>query len=290
MLGRLNYDSLPPFSKIENIDHDTKGEEVVGLIDEGSTNVRRNTHQHNQSNFWLRVSILGLASLVVLESLVITLLISKARHTFLNHIGPHDFPNIQPAIGLENRRFTSAIRILDNGTLEFALDPAQPRYVGPPSPEIDQNWDDLTEGRYIKLTNEEVEILNKDTAVPDLQPFSQRLPNIKQAGVYGGIDMMHSLHCVNAVRKHLDLEYYKDLIDLPVQYRRMHIEHCIDQLRQAVMCHGDTTPVTLKPIWLDRPSIGLLGETERTHTCRNSKMLRDWVTDRGTNGLSIGRM
>jgi len=104
--------------------------------------------------------------------------------------------------------------------------------------------------------------------------------------------MLHSLHCLNAVRKHLDLDYYEPSMVLPMEYRRMHIDHCIDQLRQAVMCHGDLTPVTLKPVWAGGESgkhkrLQFLGQTERMHTCRRWEDIREWVTERGEKGGAV---
>lgn len=71
---------------------------------------------------------------------------------------------------------------------------------------------------------------------------------ISKEGFYGGPDVLHSLHCLNSIRKHLDMEYYAGSITLPPEYRRIHIDHCVDHLRQALLCHGDLTPVTIKPL------------------------------------------
>jgi hypothetical protein len=130
--------------------------------------------------------------------------------------------------------------------------------------------------------------LEKDRDLPKLDPLPER-PIVKTAGFYGGTDMQHSLHCLNAVRKHLDLDYYESSMTLPMEYRRIHIDHCMDQLRQAVMCHGDLTPVTLKPVWVGGESgkhekLYLLGQTERMHTCRRWEDIREWVTERGEEG------
>lgn len=109
-------------------------------------------------------------------------------------------------------------------------------------------------------------------------------------GYYGGPDMLHTLHCVNAIRQHIDFEYYRDHMWLPPQYQRMHIDHCIDQLRQAALCHGDMTPVTLKAVWLDKSRWAILGQTERLHTCRDGEALRRWVVNRGDeHGKIMGR-
>lgn len=58
------------------------------------------------------------------------------------------------------------------------------------------------------------------------------------------------------------------------------IDHCIDQIRQEILCHADTTPVTILPLVMGNET-GYLGQTERLHTCRNSKELKQWTLDRG---------
>lgn len=48
-----------------------------------------------------------------------------------------------PAISMHQVRFSGALRADENGTLFPAFNSSEPRYVGPPSPEIDQTWEKL---------------------------------------------------------------------------------------------------------------------------------------------------
>lgn len=142
----------------------------------------------------------------------------------------------------------------------------------------------MLSGRYFRLEDREVSKLQQDQRASALteMPESDR---IARAGFYGGPDVLHSLHCLNALRKHLDIEYYAKSMSLPPEYRRMHIDHCVDHLRQALLCHGDLTPVTMKPVVANTSLPGqivfYLGQTEREHTCRSTEAIRDWVTARG---------
>ena len=90
--------------------------------------------------------------------------------------------------------------------------------------------------------------------------------------------MYHSLHCLDALRKtvaadergqkEMNTNYQKIQPNLP----RLHLDHCIEQLRQAILCHGDLTPVTLRPVFhRETHVLALVGQTEYKHTCR------DWV-------------
>ena len=110
--------------------------------------------------------------------------------------------------------------------------------------------------------------------------------------VYGGPDVLHNLHCLNAVRKHLDSSYYGRSMELPQEYQRMHMDHCLDMLRQSIMCHADLTPVTLKPFWDGgeegpKKRVFYLGQTEREHTCRRWEDVRAWVERRGDGGKAM---
>lgn len=141
-----------------------------------------------------------------------------------------------------------------------------------------------TVGRYFRLEDSEVSLLSRDPQVPALTKMPNS-PRISKEGFYGGPDMLHSLHCLNAIRKHLDIEYYAESMTLPPEYRRMHLDHCVDHLRQAILCHGDLTPVTMTPVMantsLPYPVTFYLGQTERKHTCRNQEAILQWVKERG---------
>jgi hypothetical protein len=189
---------------------------------------------------------------------------------------------LTPSIHLHKTRFASGIRATFDGESlyvpEPALDDLGRPFTGPGSPEIDAAWHDLIYGRYVRFTDAEKSWLNADDGIPHLTPLQPTYNStfIPEEGFYGAPDMLHSLHCVNALRKHLEPgDYYSSQMS-PVQmkYARMHLDHCLEQLRQAVLCHGDLTPVTLKPLKHEDGRIwGYLGETEREHMCRNGEEL-----------------
>ncbi|KAF9883919.1 hypothetical protein FE257_002662 [Aspergillus nanangensis] len=194
-----------------------------------------------------------------------------------------DFDDVKPHIRLEERRFGSAIRATENGTLYRVDNPGEKRYTGNyPPEEINASWKELLGERYFLFDQYEIEELNQDTFQPDLEPLVKTRKNITvpQSGIYGGVDMLHSLHCLDILRRrirpHGSLGHHHSF---PVEIEEMHVDHCIDQLRQTIMCSGDLTPVTLKPVIQireDRRYLILLGETERTHTCRDFDAVKQW--------------
>ncbi|KAL7910457.1 hypothetical protein GGI35DRAFT_367654 [Trichoderma velutinum] len=192
-------------------------------------------------------------------------------------IYPTDFEPMKRYISYHKVRFTSPIYLNANGTFERHLQNHNaPQYVGAPSDELNRNWDALLDGRYFRLTEDEVKSLNEDRKLPSLSAMIKK----GESFYFGGIDMLHSLHCLNEIRKHLDPDFTDYTSPFP-EIKQLHMDHCIEQLRQSLLCHGDTTPVTLKPILQDTSTPGLLGETERMHTCRNGLLLRNGMTERG---------
>ncbi|KAK3627549.1 hypothetical protein LTR56_019133 [Elasticomyces elasticus] len=203
-----------------------------------------------------------------------------------------DIAFLKPFIKLHHTRFAGPIHATADGNTmhvpEPALDAKGRRFTGTPSEDIDAAWHDLIYGRYVAFTPAEIKKLNSDTGVPELLPLQKskyvdeatNTSLVPEAGYYGGPDMLHSLHCLNGIRKHLDMDYYKaSMPELSEEYQRMHLNHCLEQLRQAVLCHGDMTPVTLRPIVNQSGQTwALLGETEKMHTCRDGEALaKAWI-------------
>ncbi|KAJ5116680.1 hypothetical protein N7456_001028 [Penicillium angulare] len=107
-------------------------------------------------------------------------------------------------------------------------------------------------------------------------------------------DMFHSLHCLNAIRMDLDKAYYsihhnhhheeleeaiKNSTMFPHDWDRIHRDHCLDQLRQAIQCHGDLSPVPLYHYNDDPIGLGV----GQVHTCRKWEPMRKWMDLRGAN-------
>jgi hypothetical protein len=52
-----------------------------------------------------------------------------------------------------------------------------------------------------------------------------------------------------------------------------HIEHCIDTIRQSIMCHADITPLVYQ--WDDgQKKMRIHGDV--VHSCRDFDKIRDW--------------
>lgn len=118
------------------------------------------------------------------------------------------------------------------------------------------------------------------------------------------LDVFHQLHCLNAIRQILygtNVWYNPDdrqdqihVGKFPREFPKpsntnIFSDHCIDYLRQVIMCHSDVTPIThserpkpynpvLSP-W--RPNFAV------PHTCRNFWKIHDWAGKYNSSGFVI---
>ncbi|KAH8799356.1 hypothetical protein F5884DRAFT_869229 [Xylogone sp. PMI_703] len=178
---------------------------------------------------------------------------------FTSDLGP-----IKSEIELVVKPFSGGIEL--NGEGNFVADQNGHEYVGRPSPAVDQAWGKLMDGLNLDLNKNEVDLANSTFQWPE-------------SGLYfSGLDVYHSLHCLNRLRQALYPDYYKKVFNNPTDPSRVHhIGHCINQIRQALQCHADLTPME----WLLDGSKIIL-KTDTPHTCRNFDRIHAWATSHST--------
>ncbi|PYH83792.1 hypothetical protein BO82DRAFT_430608 [Aspergillus uvarum CBS 121591] len=186
-----------------------------------------------------------------------------------------------PQIELERVRFWGGIKADENGTFYMHFNPADKvRYVGKPTRELDAAWDRLA-GQFIPLTQEESESVEGDISehdgiylaaivftawwamqtplFPTSLPMIDTLQNYLRQAIYD--DYYPSIH---EIRPHIP-EYW------------LHVDHCIETLRQEIQCAGDLTPVP--KVWNEHAG-QLLADIEATHTCRKFERILEWTENR----------
>ncbi|KAM6476508.1 hypothetical protein HDV62DRAFT_384328 [Trichoderma sp. SZMC 28011] len=185
---------------------------------------------------------------------------------------PTDFKSASSEIELEIVTFTGAPVFMENGTFHVP-NPGKTTYTGPPSPEIDNAWEEITAGRYFRITAEE--------AIEAFGSASDVYWNDKVGGYMAGIDMFHALHCLNRLRQSFWPDYYP-----PSTHPNtvIHQEHCIDHIRQMLMCSGDMTLIPTE--WTDYLGRNYVN-SDVPHTCRNFAKLRDWVVSRHNGSTMV---
>ncbi|KAH8821798.1 hypothetical protein F5884DRAFT_769085 [Xylogone sp. PMI_703] len=182
-----------------------------------------------------------------------------------------DLKAITQHIELEKVVFTNEIELSADGHL-VRVPGDGPQYVGDPSPEIDEAWANMLEGLNMDLSGEEANDIRGETYQwPGSDVF------------YSGVDVFHSLHCLNEIRKALHPDYYavkENITDAAKRVGNVHIEHCLDYVRQTVQCGADLTPMNWA--WIDKTQ-KIFFKPGTVHTCRNFEQIQKWTAERKVN-------
>lgn len=101
---------------------------------------------------------------------------------------------------------------------------------------------------------------------------------------YVQLDVFHHLHCLNMIRLMLwagggsssPESLYLNATHLgdTEEERLGHVDHCVDQIRQYLMCHADTTPLVWQ--WSERNK-KYLTYMGMKHTCRDWDRFYGWA-------------
>ncbi|KAH8647914.1 hypothetical protein BX600DRAFT_518318 [Xylariales sp. PMI_506] len=147
---------------------------------------------------------------------------------------------------------------------------------GLPTDATDQLWDELYNfGTSWINSNDAQKLPNSTLSLPhDPNKFVVQL------------DVFHQLHCLNSIRKTLYPERYRDKIEdyytktgerNYTSIDAKHYDHCIDSLRQSIMCHGDIATVYWRYNEVRRIPLPQLAVT---HTCRDFDLIKEWALER----------
>ncbi|KAK5132344.1 hypothetical protein LTR08_009179 [Meristemomyces frigidus] len=187
-----------------------------------------------------------------------------------------DFENARSAIKLQTQQF--------HGSLDFKArhgfippDSLSMEYVGSSSA-VDAAWEELTQDRYFLLSDNEARRAYGQEESSGQAP--QKYWNVHHGGYVAGLDVLHTLHCLNHLRKTL----YPKTYPQDPQNAVMHSAHCVDHLRQLAMCNADLTPIPTQ--WFDGIGQNYINSS-REHTCRDFWQVRDWATERFNGSTAV---
>ncbi|EAW08969.1 oxidase ustYa family protein [Aspergillus clavatus NRRL 1] len=143
------------------------------------------------------------------------------------------------------------------------------------SPEVDAAWEALgVNYRSLRVPAEEAE---RAGLASDQVKISQKYGGGYPANVEG----FHHLHCLNLLRQTLyyNYDYYHDLghgafknDDFIV---RRHVSHCLDILRQQLMCTIDTG--VLGQVWIHPEHPEAYVDFNTQHQCKNFEIIRQYA-------------
>ncbi|KAK7224107.1 hypothetical protein V2G26_012110 [Clonostachys chloroleuca] len=106
----------------------------------------------------------------------------------------------------------------------------------------------------------------------------------REDGLASGLDSsfgMHHLHCLNLLRKSLYFNYdhYKVLGQHAFKNEepilRRHVTHCLDTIRQVLMCNVDTA--VLGQVWANPNNPKAFPDFNTKHVCKNYESVRKWA-------------
>ncbi|KAF9889812.1 hypothetical protein FE257_006902 [Aspergillus nanangensis] len=111
---------------------------------------------------------------------------------------------------------------------------------------------------------------------------------VKVSDQYGGgfpanLEGLHHLHCLNLLRKSLyyNYDHYHEMGEGAFSNNdyvvRRHVSHCLDILRQQLMCTVDVGVLGQVWVWPDNPVPFVDFNTQ--HKCRNFDEIRQWAQD-----------
>ncbi|KFA69718.1 hypothetical protein S40285_08716 [Stachybotrys chlorohalonatus IBT 40285] len=162
-----------------------------------------------------------------------------------------------------------------------------------PSPEVDAAWEALGL-KYRPGVVSKADGLNSGLEERHLQRSEKY-----GGGFFANVEGMHHLHCLNILRKvtYYNYEYYKNLYEgvfvndesilhkhisgsSRSQYLVKHVAefpkaHCIDTIRQVLICNIDTG--LMGQVWANAEDPKPFHDFKTTHVCKNFDAIREWA-------------
>ncbi|KAF8848037.1 hypothetical protein BDZ45DRAFT_636278 [Acephala macrosclerotiorum] len=235
--------------------------EKEGLIQAGKSLKLRKA----QSEGWFY----SRAHIVSLYALISSLLLVSTSLTFRLHRKPF----ADPTLGVYSPA-NEAVEYIREQKFESALFSYTP-YMGFPTNETDKLWENLYDSLAVsKISKSEAKLLPHPTL---------RIPGTEDYLVQ--LDVFHQLHCLDDLRMLLYPERFPGLEELKDEngvinrdgHEFRHWDHCIDALRQTIMCHSDVSPVS----WhLNMPKRNvIIPQLSTSHTCRNFTKIQEWARE-----------
>ena len=177
-------------------------------------------------------------------------------------------------------------------------------YQGPPSASKQAAWNALYRSTLRIPRSSATKLKNKTVPIPRSAETTSG-----DDGFVIGLMVFHNLHCLHFISEALDVLHYPAQYGLNASFNPfdgvhtksdfakqenlpnsfldvLHTEHCIDLLRQALMCNADITPYVFQEV---EEGSGLIGTSVSTvHMCADFTALRDWAGEHIYDGELMG--
>lgn len=100
------------------------------------------------------------------------------------------------------------------------------------------------------------------------------------------VEAVHQLHCLFALWKDHHIQYFEHELSQRAEspaYYETHYEHCVDIIRQRLMCTADPGMVTFR--WVEGEDTLTEPDFNTLHYCRSFDGLLDWNKANAANVL-----
>jgi hypothetical protein len=162
-------------------------------------------------------------------------------------------------------------------------------FKGPPGPDTDAAWDHISFPPPFRISESDLLRLGGDPRSAVKWPSSVPSPSSSDPspGYMAILETHHHLHCVNLLWQATHPAWYNGThpreawLDNPAT-QRIHLDHCVDILRQKLMCDADTGIVTLN--WVRGRRTPYPNFNVR-HKCRDFAKLLEWGWRNGVEGV-----
>ncbi|OWY46339.1 hypothetical protein AALT_g2322 [Alternaria alternata] len=237
---------------------------VYALSDDESTPFRRRTGRRKNISMRL-VAIVCVLAYLILGAIYVELRVRYGRlEAGIRSARPELFPAME-----KSGAFRQDSRV-------FPLTVAGTPFAGFPSPELDQAWHGLLEGTVIKVSEEDLAYYNVTS-----------LPLADGSGYASEIFMTHELHCLKKIRQWVYKEtYFVDVQGLARSELERHVNHCIETLRQSIMCRGDVSLGTYT--YLSGDGNDVTARSWASHQCVDFDALMKWTKSRAIDIFAEG--
>ncbi|KAI1094220.1 hypothetical protein F5B19DRAFT_482355 [Rostrohypoxylon terebratum] len=147
------------------------------------------------------------------------------------------------------------------------------RWKGPPTEEVEKAWYEIMEYGMISVTKEDIEKVQH----PD---WSAQFPPEAGGGYIAATIGTHQVHCLHYIWQDHYIDYVPVMQEkkqrVPELYE-LHYEHCVDYIRQSLMCQFDTGIIPYNWV-LDHQNPTPNSNTH--HKCVNWDALQEWLKNR----------
>lgn len=152
-------------------------------------------------------------------------------------------------------------------------------FTGDPRPELDHAWHNLVRNDNIRVSSSDITRFNMTS-----------IELADGSGVVAQLGVFHALHCLKMVRHWIHPDYYfADATEHARWKMGIHVDHCIEYIRENLMCHPDISLVTHRWVTTEngwRPS----NKDTAPHECANWDALNKWAGNRAIDLYQLDQL